>query len=88
MLASPRGRIDFGGYMQVAEMPGCLAMCSLSPQRGYLLNQVLHGGLELAARMTLDRELAAGSAAWRKLYRKDHAEAIWTPLVWPRRRIP
>lgn len=58
MLASPRGRIDFGGYMQVAANAGVALPCVHYPRsEDTCLNQVLHGGLELAARMTLDREL-------------------------------
>ncbi len=58
MLVSPRGRIDFGGYMQVAANAGVALPCVHYPRsEDTRLNQVLHGGLELAARMTLDREL-------------------------------
>jgi 5-methylcytosine-specific restriction enzyme subunit McrC len=58
MLASPRGRIDFGSYMQVAVNAGVAMPCVHYPRsEDTCLNQVLHGGLELAARMTLDREL-------------------------------
>ena len=58
MLASPRGRIDFGGYMQVAANVGVHLPCVHYPRsEDTCLNQVLHGGLELAARMTLDNEL-------------------------------
>jgi len=58
MLASPRGRIDFGGYMQVAANAGVSLPCVHYPRsEDTCLNQVLHGGLELASRMTLDREL-------------------------------
>lgn len=58
MLASPRGRIDFGGYLQVAANAGVAMPCVHYPRsEDTCLNQVLHGGLEMAARMTLDREL-------------------------------
>jgi 5-methylcytosine-specific restriction enzyme subunit McrC len=58
ILASPRGRIDFGGYMQVAANAGVALPCVHYPRsEDTCLNQVLYGGLELAARMTLDREL-------------------------------
>ena len=58
MLASPRGRIDFGSYTQVAANAGVAMPCVHYPRsEDTCLNQVLHGGLELAARMTLDREL-------------------------------
>ncbi len=58
MLASPRGRIDFGHYMQVASSAGVALPCVHYPRsEDTCMNQVLHGGLELAARMTLDREL-------------------------------
>lgn len=58
LLASPRGRIDFGGYMQVAANAGVPLPCIHYPRsEDTCLNQVLHGGLELAARMTLDSEL-------------------------------
>ncbi len=58
MLASPRGRIDFGGYMQVAASAGVALPCVHYPRsEDTCLNQILHGGLEMAARMTLDREL-------------------------------
>ena len=57
-LASPRGRIDFGGYMRAASNAGVALPCVHYPRsENTCLNQVLHGGLELAARMTLDREL-------------------------------
>jgi len=57
-LASPRGRIDFGGYMQVAANAGVPLPCVHHPRsEDTCLNRVLHGGLELGARMTLDREL-------------------------------
>jgi 5-methylcytosine-specific restriction enzyme subunit McrC len=59
MLASPRGRIDFSGYIQVAANAGVALPCIHHPRsEDTCLNQVLHGGLELAARMTLDLELA------------------------------
>lgn len=58
MLVSPRGRIDFGDYMQVAANAGVALPCVHHPRiEDTCLNQVLHGGLELAARMTLDLEL-------------------------------
>lgn len=57
-LTSPRGRIDFGRYAQVAAAGGGALPCIHYPQsEDMLLNQALHGGLELASRMTLDREL-------------------------------
>ncbi|MDA0841323.1 MAG: hypothetical protein O3B01_27720 [Planctomycetota bacterium] len=58
MLARPRGRIHFGGYMQVAANAGVALPCVHYPRSvDTCLNQVLHGGLELATRMTLDSEL-------------------------------
>jgi 5-methylcytosine-specific restriction enzyme subunit McrC len=58
MPASPRGRVDFSGFMQVAANAGVALPCVHYPRsEDSCLNQVLHGGLELAARMTLDREL-------------------------------
>ncbi len=58
MPASPRGRIDFGGYMQVAANAGVALPCVHYPRsEDTCLNQVLHGGLKLAIRMTLDRDL-------------------------------
>ena len=58
MLDCPRGRIDFGGYMQVAANARVALPCVHHPRsEDTCLNQILHGGLELAARMTLDREL-------------------------------
>lgn len=58
MLASPHGRIDFGGFMQVAANAGVALPCVHHPRgEDTCLNRVLHGGLEIAARMTLDREL-------------------------------
>lgn len=58
MLGSPRGRIDFGGYMQVVVNAEVALPCVHYPRsEDTCLNQVLHGGLELAARITLDREL-------------------------------
>jgi 5-methylcytosine-specific restriction enzyme subunit McrC len=59
MLASPHGRIDFGGYMQVIANARVALPCVHYPRsEDTCLNQVLHGGLELAARMTLDCELS------------------------------
>jgi 5-methylcytosine-specific restriction enzyme subunit McrC len=58
MLASPRGKVDFGRYIQVAADTGATLPCVHHPRsEDTRLNQVLHGGLELAARITLDREL-------------------------------
>jgi 5-methylcytosine-specific restriction enzyme subunit McrC len=60
MLASPGGRIDFGGYMQVAANAGVALPCVHYPRsEDTCLNQVLHGGLELATRMTMDHELGS-----------------------------
>ena len=59
MLAIPRGRIDLGSYVQVAANAGVALPCTYFPRsEDTCLNQVLHGGLELAARTTLDQELA------------------------------
>jgi 5-methylcytosine-specific restriction enzyme subunit McrC len=60
MLTSPRGRIDFGNYLQMASR-ACVALpCVHHPRsEDTSINRVLHGGLELAAGMTLDRELSA-----------------------------
>jgi 5-methylcytosine-specific restriction enzyme subunit McrC len=58
MLASPCGRIDFGDYTRIAANAGVALPCVHYPRsEDIYLNQVLLGGLELAARMTLDREL-------------------------------
>lgn len=58
MLTSPRGRIDFGSYLQVAGRAGVALPCVHHPRsENTRLNRALHGGLELAARMTLDHEL-------------------------------
>ncbi len=58
MLTSPRGRINFGDYLQVVGRAGVALPCIHHPRsEDNKLNQVLHGGLELAAGMTLDREL-------------------------------
>jgi 5-methylcytosine-specific restriction enzyme subunit McrC len=57
-LLSPRGRISFGRYSQVAANGGCALPCIHYPRsEDTVLNQVLYEGLELAARMTLDRDL-------------------------------
>lgn len=49
-LASPRGRMNFGDYMQVAANAGVTLPCVHHPRsEDTRLNQVLHGGLELAA---------------------------------------
>ena len=60
LLASPRGRINFSSYMQVVANAGVALPCVHYPRsEDTRLNQVLHGGLELAARMTLDCELGS-----------------------------
>lgn len=57
-LASPRGKIDFGGYTQVVANASVALPCVHYPRsEDTCLNRTLHGGLELAARMTLDHEL-------------------------------
>jgi 5-methylcytosine-specific restriction enzyme subunit McrC len=57
-LLSPRGRISFGRYSQVAANGGCALPCIHHPRsEDTILNQVLYDGLELAARITLDRDL-------------------------------
>lgn len=58
MLTNPRGRIDFGGYLQVASRAGVALPCLHHPRsEDTRINRALHGGLEMAAGMTLDREL-------------------------------
>jgi 5-methylcytosine-specific restriction enzyme subunit McrC len=58
MLTSPRGRIDLGNYLQVSSRAGVALPCVHHPRsEDTSLNRALHGGLELAARMTLDHEL-------------------------------
>lgn len=58
MLVSPRGRIDFGNYLQVAGRAGVALPCVHHPRsEDNNINQALRGGLELAARMTQDHEL-------------------------------
>ena len=58
VLANPRGRINFGDYVRVAANAVVGLPCIDHPRsEDTPLNQVLHGGLELAARMTTDREL-------------------------------
>jgi 5-methylcytosine-specific restriction enzyme subunit McrC len=58
MLTTPRGRIDFGGYLQVASRAGVALPCVHHPRcEDTMINRALHGGLEMAAGMTLDREL-------------------------------
>lgn len=58
MLTSPRGRINFGDYVQVVSRAGVALPCIHHPRsEDNKINQALHGGLELAARITLDREL-------------------------------
>jgi 5-methylcytosine-specific restriction enzyme subunit McrC len=58
MLTSPRGRIDFGSYVQVASRASVALPCVHHPRsEDTSINRALHGGLELAAGMTLDREL-------------------------------
>lgn len=57
-LTSPRGRIDFGRYLQVASRAAVALPCVHHPRSmDTSLNRVLHGGLELAAGMTQDCEL-------------------------------
>ncbi len=57
-LPSPRGRINFGSYPQVVANAGTTLPCVYYPRsEDNCLNRVLHGGLELAARMTLDHDL-------------------------------
>lgn len=86
IIANPRGRIDFGGYMQVAANAGVALPCVHHPRsEDIFLNQVLHGGLELAGRMTLDHELSgrvrrlaksfAGSITMKELDAASFAEA-------------
>ena len=58
MLTSPRGRIDFGNYLQVAGRAGVALPCVHHPRsEDTSINRTLHGGLELAAGMTQDQEL-------------------------------
>lgn len=58
MLASPRGQIDFGKYLQVTSRASVTLPCVHHPRsEDTSINRTLHGGLELAAGMTLDREL-------------------------------
>lgn len=58
MLSSPRGRIDFNGLLRVvATSSGALPCVHYPRSEDTRLNQTLHGGLEFASRMTLDREL-------------------------------
>ena len=58
MLTNPRGRIDLGGYLQVASRAGVALPCVHHPRsEDTSINRALHGGLEMAAGMTLDREL-------------------------------
>lgn len=58
LLTSPRGRIDFGRYPEVAGRAGGALPCVYyARNEDTRLNQALHGGLELASTMTLDREL-------------------------------
>ena len=58
VLTTPRGRIDFGGYLQVVSRAGVGLPCVHHPRSEDIsINRALHGGLELAAWMTLDREL-------------------------------
>ena len=59
LLTNPRGRIDFGGYMQVASRAGVALPCVHHPRsEDTCINRALHGGLEMAAGMTLDHELS------------------------------
>jgi len=59
MLNNPRGRIDFGSYFQVTANAGVALPCVHYPRsEDTCLNQALHGGLDVAAGMTLDRELS------------------------------
>jgi 5-methylcytosine-specific restriction enzyme subunit McrC len=58
MLTNPRGRIDFGGYLQVASRAGVALPCVHHPRsEDTSINRALHGGLEMAAGMTRDHEL-------------------------------
>ncbi len=58
MLTSPRGRIDFGNYAKVGSRAGVVLPCVHHPRsENNKINQALHGGLEMAASMTMDREL-------------------------------
>jgi len=58
MLTSPRGRVDFGNYLQVASRAGVALPCIHHPRsEDTSINRALHGGLELAAGMTQDHEL-------------------------------
>lgn len=90
MLASPHGRINFGGYMQVVPNAGAFLPCIHYPRsEDTRLNQALHGGLAFAARMTSDRELGsrvrrlaksfAGRITPRKLDTSSFVEA-WNSL--------
>ena len=55
---SPRGRIDFGNYLQVAGRAGVALPCVHHPRsEDTSINRALRGGLELAAGMTQDHEL-------------------------------
>ena len=59
MLTNPRGRIDFGGYLQAASRAGVALPCVHHPRsEDTCINRALHGGLEMAAGMTLDHELS------------------------------
>ena len=59
LLTNPRGRIDFGGYLQVAGRAGVVLPCIHHPRsEDTSINRALHGGLEMAAGMTLDHELS------------------------------
>ncbi len=59
MLTHPRGRIDFVGYLQVASRAGVALPCVHHPRsEDTSINRALHGGLEMAAGMTLDHELS------------------------------
>jgi 5-methylcytosine-specific restriction enzyme subunit McrC len=59
LLTNPRGRIDFGGYLQAASQAGVAFPCVHHPRsEDTCINRALHGGLEMAAGMTLDHELS------------------------------
>jgi len=58
MLTSPRGRINFCDCVQGVSRADVALPCTHHPRsEDNKINQALHGGLELAAGMKLDREL-------------------------------
>ena len=59
ILTSPRGRIDFGGYLQLASRAGVALSCVHHPRsEDTSINRAIHGGLLFAAGMTLDPDLS------------------------------